>query len=153
MPRLNLRRFPFPLYLMLIAVFAVMFSSCSASVTVNRDMDELYSRTGVADFVSSSDFGNRKNDDVYTAIDYLYNDETLREHFGGDFEIDPQDVSGGAEFEWIFSFFKGDAQYVVTIEDTAFIVKLKKDYFGKWTVIGCYEETGSALRINVEYVC
>ena len=60
MPRLNLRRFQFPLYLMLIAVFAVMFSSCSASGTVNRDMDELYSRTGVADFVSSSDFGNRK---------------------------------------------------------------------------------------------
>jgi len=93
---------------------------------------------------SSFNFGSGRTDDIYEALNYIYNNEELKEKYGDSFEIESDNVIGSSEgktfmFLWLS---KGEAEYDVTINDDIWTIKVSKSYFGKWKVMDFYLNIG-----------
>ena len=124
----------------LCAALVLCLCSCGTAVTVDTDPDGGYSRENVAEFTSSVGFGYRRTvDDVYTVLEYVYNDEELAERFGGAFEV--EDVSGGFEgkTQYLPFFWEGEGRYAVVIDGIEFSVTVEKPLFGKLEVTAIEE--------------
>ncbi len=122
--------------LVIILMIFILMCGC-ASVEVERhDSVEMYSRKDVEYTSSSETFGKGMGDDIYVALQYIYNNEELKEKFGASFEIIPENVicyssEGSTRF---FYMYKGNADYGFRFEQEIYRVKLSKSYKGKWNV-------------------
>ena len=110
--------------------------------------DEMYSRKHTSELAESASYGYGRNDDLTTALVYMYSNKEFRELYGEDFEFTPDDIicyDSEGEARFFLWNFRGVAEYSFKINDVKYIVKLKKDYKTKWEVTDCYleEQDGS----------
>ena len=119
----------------------LLLSLASCSVKVD-EAENIYSRQHVEAMCSNNGFGKGNEDELYVALNYIYTNEELKQKYGDDFEV--TDVQGSAEWgSRLGSIYKGTASYAIVIESDEWIVKLNKEYFGKWQVIECHNNSDS----------
>lgn len=129
-----------------VILFMLCLLGCSKdSIISSYDVpyDEMYSRKEIYSLASSASYGYGRNDDLTTALVYMYSNKEFRELYGEDFEFTPDDIicyDSEGEARFFLWNFKGVAEYSFKINDVKYIVKLKKDYKTKWEVTECYLE-------------
>lgn len=130
------------LNILILSMVTIMFclSGC-VEVSVVSDSDyEMYSRKDTEIMHSSDNFGYGRSDDVYVALSYVYEDESISKSYGNEFEITPEDIvcyKSEGETSGIKSNFKGEADYSFAISDVRYRIKLSKEYKEKWEVVSC----------------
>lgn len=105
--------------------------------------DEMYSRKDIYDMASSASFGYGRNDDLTTALVYMYSNNEIRELYGEDFEFAPDDVicyASDGETRFFLWNFKGTAEFTFKFKEASYHVKVDKDYGKKWKVTDFYLE-------------
>lgn len=120
-----------------ILICALFLSACSIKVDDDASSEHLMSREYVAEWCKTSNFGWSSDSIPYIALNYLYNDEELKEKYGETFVAD--DIGGTADWDFrLFDLYSGKATYVVTIKDDRWIVELSKEFSNKWEITNCY---------------
>ena len=122
-----------------VIILMFFFTSC-ISISVTEDDIPQYGREEVELVINSINFGKGRDDDIYVALSYLYNNETLKELYGDDFEITAYDIGIAKSYGETFMFlwlYKGNAEYSFTIKDSTCYIFLSKTYWGDWTVDKC----------------
>lgn len=122
-----------------------LFGCSKNSVVSSYDVsyDEMYSREEIDKLASSDSFGYGRNDDLTTALVYMYSNSEFRELYGEDFEFAPDDVicyASDGEAKFFLWNFKGTAEFTFKFKDASYHVKTTKDYSHKWKVTECYLE-------------
>ena len=132
-----------PFFLLTIFVVAMCAFGCGNEKFVEiQDLENHYGREYVEGYKTSIWYGWQLIDDTYVMLDYLYNDETVKEELGDTFEITMEDVvcpfyeSGPRHF---LKGYEGEADYVIRIDDRYFEIKVSKNYGEKWKVDECFE--------------
>ena len=128
---------------LLLGVLIMMMTLLGCSIITEENNLELYSRADTEDMCESSSFGINRNDDIYTALNFIYSDKTIREKHGSDFEITTTDIvchSSEGKSYFFPGLYKGQAEYSVTIDSTTYKVYLSKKTFGTWIVTECLPE-------------
>lgn len=118
-------------------IMVTLFLTSCVSISVQEDDFQQYSREDVATMELSESFGEKRLDEVYVALSYIYNDKSIQEQCGSDFEILEENVirnSGENRCFFFYWLFKGNAEYTIIIGEHSYTLKLSKTYFGKWKV-------------------
>ena len=127
--------------LFLLGLFGCSKDSIISSYEVSYD--DMYSRKHISELADSVSYGYGRNDDLTTALVYMYSNSEFRELYGEDFEFAPDDVvcyaSEGAARFFLWNF-KGTAEFTFKFKDASYHVKVDKDYGKKWEVTDCYSE-------------
>ena len=121
-------------------MFIFLLTSCISIKISEDDIDTMYYRERTTSFTKSSLFGYGRSDDIYTALSYMYNDTYIREKHGDSFELTWDNIvciKSETQSASLSSVFKGEAEYLFTIEESIYRIVLSKNYFGKWTVKDC----------------
>ena len=134
-----------------VILFMICLLGCSKNSIISSyevPYDEMYSRKHTSELAESASYGYGRNDDLTTALVYMYSNKEFRELYGEDFEFTPDDIicyDSEGEARFFLWNFRGVAEYSFKINDVKYIVKLKKDYKTKWEVTDCYleEQDGS----------
>ena len=126
------------LCLIFVLIYVVSISGCE--IVVEYDY-ELYSRADVASMEKSVDFGYGRSDDIYVALDYFYNLDSISRDHGTDFDLAANDIvchfSEGSSF-FFMGLFTGSAKYSISIDRCTYILTLFKPWMGQWRVEECY---------------
>ena len=90
----------------------------------------------------NASFYTGRDNAIYVALEYLYNDEKVKNICGDKFEIHLEDVvtvKDNAETKNYFFdyYFRGEAEYIISIDEVSYRIILEKDWKGKWKVIEC----------------
>ena len=129
-----------------VILFMICLLGCSKDSVISvsdASQEEIYSRKHISELADSVSFGYGRDDDSTMATEYMYSNSEIRELYGEDFEFGPEDVvcyNSEARTRFFLWNFKGVAEYSFRINDSKYIVKLKKDYNKKWEVTDCYLE-------------
>ena len=129
-----------------VILFMLCLLGCSKDSVISvsdASQEEIYSRKHISELADSVSFGYGRDDDSTMATEYMYSNSEIRELYGEDFEFGPEDVvcyNSEARTRFFLWNFKGVAEYSFRINDSKYIVKLKKDYKTKWEVTECYLE-------------
>ena len=129
-----------------IILFMICLLGCSKNSIISSyevPYDEMYSRKHTSELAESASYGYGRNDDLTTALVYMYSNKEFREMYGEDFEFAPDDVvcyaSEGAARFFLWNF-KGTAEFTFKFKDASYHVRVDKDYGKKWEVTDCYLE-------------
>ena len=126
------------LCLIFVLVYVVSISGCEIDVEYD---DELYSRADFANMEKSVNYGYGRNDDIYVALSYFYNLDSISRDHGTDFILTANDIvchfSEGSSF-FFMGLFNGSAQYSISIDRCTYILTLYKPWIGQWRVEECY---------------
>ena len=133
-------------------LFCILMNLCSCNLIFQNNSDEygsggnnmiefhdvaMYSRDDVDIMKSSDRFGYGRSDDIYVALSFIYEDEELCNKYGNDFEIAAEDIvcvlSEGSSY-FFSSFFSGEAQYLITVNQDVYEIELSKSPKGKWII-------------------
>ena len=129
-----------------VILFMLCLLGCSKdSIISSYDVsyDERYSRKEIYSLASSASYGYGRNDDLTTALVYMYSNKEFRELYGEDFEFAPDDVicyASDDEVRFFLWNFKGTAEFTFKFKDASYHVRVDKDYGKKWEVTDCYLE-------------
>lgn len=125
-------------YLIWVLVLMLFLTSCFHLNEITGVT--MYSRDDVHIITSSNSFGKGRVDDIYTALLYVYSDKNIKEKFGTEFEINPENIichiSEGESFLFYW-LYRGNAEYEFILDEYIFNIKLSKTYFGDWKVDEC----------------
>ncbi len=126
----------------IITIVCLLTTGC-VSVEISEDVESEYSRESVQQYVQSAGFGRGKLDDIYVALQYVYDDVDIAKKHGKEFELNSEQVichnSEGQSF-FLVGIYKGQAEYSVQVGESVYRVKLSKTYGEKWSVDNCVEE-------------
>ena len=129
--------------LLLVLLF---FGSCGCvSVEINNVEENVnhYSREYINEYSKSADFYTSRDNSLDVALEYLYNDEEVKDVCGDKFEVDLEDVvivKDDTEIKKHFFHysFSGEAEYIISIDKVSYRMILEKEWEGKWEVIDCF---------------
>lgn len=129
------------LYVVISLIF--LLAGCVEIEEVADGDTNLYSREYTEIMTSSDSFGKFKSDDIYVALDYIYNNESIKSLHGDDFDIVHENVvcyKSQTQTQFFLSRIKGEADYLIKIENTSYRIKLTKEYNQKWKIVSCESE-------------
>lgn len=126
-----------------VIVLSVLLAGCVEIEEITDGDTNLYSREYTEIMTSSDSFGEFKSDDIYVALDYIYNNESIKSLHGDNFDIVHEDIicyKSETQTKFFRSRIKGEADYLIKIDNTSYRIKLTKDYNQKWKVVSCENE-------------
>ena len=127
-----------------VSLLSIFMTGCAqVEFYEDNNNENLYSRSQTEFMVSSNTFGTFKSDDIYVALDNIYNSEEIKKTHGEDFNVSEEDVvchKSETQTKFFKSCIKGEAEYSIKIDYAVYRVKLTKEYNGKWKVVSCESE-------------
>ena len=120
----------------------ILFTSCTLSYDDGNI--SMYSRADVLTTANAVNFGYGRSDDVYIALEYIYNNDNIRKEHGECFEITAENIvchtSTGTSF-FFSGAYEGNAEYTIYINNYPYRITLSKPRSGKWTVEELHSES------------
>lgn len=126
---------------MLLMIIGISFlSACSFEYTGAEGMNiDDCSRRSILSLSEGEFSGWGYEDDVLTALAYVYKSDELKAKYGSDFDIDkiPEANSEGNMIIPRSPIYKGKTECRISIDGDQWLVIVEKSYFGKWEVKNC----------------